>query len=289
MPRSRPASNPLSYHKHTGQYYVTREGKRVYLGAEREKAMEKYHRMALGLADLPQPTRSVLLTAKELANRFVAAQQANWRNPEQTLHNYRNWLGRFLKDHPALRVSEFTVEMFAAWKISLRKRGYSCESINNYLGAVRAIYRFAEDTELIERAPRFRRVKNEAYNAVRSKDKPLYTSKDIKALLENADHQLRLMILFGLNCGFGPKDLQNISWDDVKDDRVSLARSKTGIGQTFLLWPETLQALGHLRQHRNELIARMTKRGRHRSDGGSVFITRFWKPWSKDSLLEPMG
>ncbi len=47
MPRSRPASNPLSYHKHTGQYYVTRDGKRIYLGADRDEAMEKYHHMAL--------------------------------------------------------------------------------------------------------------------------------------------------------------------------------------------------------------------------------------------------
>jgi len=33
MSRSRPASNPISYHKHTKQYYVTRGGRRIYLGA----------------------------------------------------------------------------------------------------------------------------------------------------------------------------------------------------------------------------------------------------------------
>jgi len=55
MPRSRPASDPLSFHKPTGQYYVTRLGKRIHLGANREEAMVRYHRLALGLGE-PQAT-----------------------------------------------------------------------------------------------------------------------------------------------------------------------------------------------------------------------------------------
>ena len=80
MPRSRPTSDPISFHKPTGQYYVTRAGERVYLGADRDAAMERYHRIALGLPEPEQPVRKLLLSAKELANRFLAAQQANWRN-----------------------------------------------------------------------------------------------------------------------------------------------------------------------------------------------------------------
>jgi site-specific recombinase XerD len=34
--------------------------------------------------------------------------------------------------------------MFTAWKLSLRRRGYSRESINHYLSAVRAMHKFAE-------------------------------------------------------------------------------------------------------------------------------------------------
>ena len=49
MPRSRPTSNPISYHKHTRQYYVTRGGRRIYLGSDKEQALEKYHRLGLGL------------------------------------------------------------------------------------------------------------------------------------------------------------------------------------------------------------------------------------------------
>ena len=44
MPRSRPASNPISFHKHTKQYYVTRTGKRIYLGSDKEEALKKYQK-----------------------------------------------------------------------------------------------------------------------------------------------------------------------------------------------------------------------------------------------------
>ncbi len=291
MSRSRPASNPLSHHKPTGQYYVTRDKKRVYLGCDKEEALLRYHRLALGMPQVTSVSEAPaafggLLTVKELANRFLAAQQANWKAPETTLRSYKDWLGRFLKDHRRLRASEFTVEVFAAWKISLRKRKYSPESINHYLTAVRSMFNFADDLDLLERVPKLKRVKNEPPRPVGSREKPLYTIEQVHRLLEHADIQLKVMLLLGLNCGFGPKDIQDLTWKHIKGDRVTLARSKTGICQTFLLWPETLQALADLKKHRKALIARLSKRGRRRSDAGSIFVTKFWKPWSKDAVAE---
>ena len=105
MSRSRPASDPLSYHKPTGQYYVTREKRKVYLACDRDEALLRYHRLALGMSPVvvnPEPfgPSGSQMTAKELANRFLAARQANWKAPETTLRSYKDWLGRFLKDLP---------------------------------------------------------------------------------------------------------------------------------------------------------------------------------------------
>jgi hypothetical protein len=103
MPRTRPSTDPISFHKPTGQFYVTRGGSRVYLGADRDSAIERYHRMALGLAEVPKQVSTGPLSAKELANRFIVTQQANWRSPETTLKGYSDWLKRFLEDHPRLQ------------------------------------------------------------------------------------------------------------------------------------------------------------------------------------------
>lgn len=55
-------------------------------------------------------TTGAPLSLKELANRFIASQRANWRNPSETARSYRDWLGRFLRDHRGILVAEFTVE-----------------------------------------------------------------------------------------------------------------------------------------------------------------------------------
>ncbi len=165
--------------------------------------------------------------------------------------------------------------MFAAWKLSLKRRGYSVQSINHYLSAVRALFAFAEDADLIEHAPKLRRVRNDPKHSFTRGNKKLYTENQLGKLLTRADIQIKLMVLLGINCGFGPKDIHDVEWTDFCAGRATLPRSKTGVCQTFALWPETLQAIDDLGLHRNELIAQRAKRGWSRSDGGHVFITKY--------------
>jgi integrase len=287
MSRSRPASNPISYHKHTKQYYVTRAGRRIYLGSDKDEALKKYYRFGLGLDTVQQQTTSPIeMTIKELANRFLTAQQANWKNPQETLKCYKQWLGRFIEDHPRLKVADFTIEKFASWKLSLKKREYSPESINHFLSGVRSIFNFAEDTGLIEKSPRLRRIKNEPIPKTGSQNKPLYTQDDIQKLLEKAELQMRTMILLALNCGFGPKDIHDLTWDDIDGERVTLPRSKTGVCQTFLLWPETKMLLDMIRKERYPQTDRVSKQVNKQSENGHVFLTRFKGLWVKDAIAE---
>jgi hypothetical protein len=81
MPRSKPTPNPVSCHEYARQYYVTRGCKRVYLGTDQKQAIRRHLEMGLGSeVRLSEPTPSATLTVNELANRFLAAQRANWRN-----------------------------------------------------------------------------------------------------------------------------------------------------------------------------------------------------------------
>ncbi|MCB9851913.1 MAG: hypothetical protein H6819_02360 [Phycisphaerales bacterium] len=243
MPRTRPASNPISFHKPSGQYYTTRRRRRVYLGTDYGDALARFYRLELGLSPTAAPPIDGTLTVKELASRYILAQQANWRNPKATAASYKSWLKLFLNDHPRMLAADFTVERFSAWKIALRQRRYAPETINHCLSAVRAIYAFAADAGLMTNIPRLRRVRNERCPKIGSHQKPLYSPEETQDLLNAADVQLRAMILLALNCGFGPKDIRDLTWDDMEDGRATLPRSKTGICQTYGLWPETLAAI----------------------------------------------
>ncbi len=288
MPRSRPTSNPISYHRHTKQYYVTRGGKRLYLGSDKEQALRRYHEVGLSgtVGSIEQASPPVDLSAKELANRFLAAQRANWRNPQGTLKSYRDWVGRFLKDHRQLRVAEFTIERFASWKLSLKERGYSPESINHYLSAVRAMFRFAEDTGLMDKAPKLKRVRNEPKQRIGSAEKPIYSADDVRQLVSVANVQLKAMVMLALNCGFGPKDLHDLTWQDIKDGRITLPRSKTGVCQTYLIWPETQDLLDQVKERQVLRATRRSKRIGIHPNETHVFLTKFLHPWNKDSIAE---
>jgi len=185
-----------------------------------------------------------------------------------------------------MKASEVTVEIFAMWKVSLKERGYSVESINHYLVAVRSMFTFAEETGIIRQSPKLKRIKNESRARAGSSQKQLYSLKQLKRLMKSADLQLKAMLTLALNCGFGPKDIRDLMWDHVEGDRVTLPRSKTGVCQTYLLWPETRALLDDIRRSRGELIARMAKQDVEHSDNGHIFVTRFWRPWGKDSVAE---
>jgi integrase len=98
---------------------------------------------------------------------------------------------------------------------------------------------FAEETDLIKKAPKLKRIKNERIYTTGSKEKPICSLYDLHKLLENTNLKLKTMIMLALNCGFGPKDMQDLTWDDIDSERITLPRSITGVCQTYLLWPET--------------------------------------------------
>jgi integrase len=185
-----------------------------------------------------------------------------------------------------LKIADFTVEKFAEWKLSLQRRKYSAESINHFLSAVRAMFNFAEDTEVINKAPKLKRVRNEPRSKPGSKEKPIYSSADISKLTEKADFQMKIMIMLALNCGFGPKDLHDLTWDDIDGNRVTLPRCKTGVCQTYLLWPELQQLLECIRQKRKILEKRTSLKTLIFKNHNHVFLTKFGHPWNKDALSE---
>jgi hypothetical protein len=37
--------------------------------------------------------------------------------------------------------------------------------------------------------------------------------------------------MLALNCGFGPKDIHDLTWQDIEGERVTLPRGKTGVCQ----------------------------------------------------------
>lgn len=158
-------------------------------------------------------------------------------------------------------VSDIATVDLQNYRKKLIKSGKAPSTINNRMTAVKAMYNWAVDNEIIESCPRLRAIKK---IPLPKRDRPTFTVSEIQVLLKNAGPQMRAMIWLGLNCGFGCTDCAELQWKnlDLENGRVDFPRGKTGVNRNLPLWPETIQALKEVPKL-----------------GELVFYTRRGNPW----------
>jgi len=89
-----------------------------------------------------------------------------------------------------------------------------------------------------------------------------------------------------LNCGFGPMDIRDLTWDHINEQRISMPGSKTGVCQSYLLWLETCVLSEEIQQQIAAAILRMVKRRGQPGNNSHAFMRRFRKSRSKDPVTE---
>lgn len=101
--------------------------------------------------------------------------------------------------------------------------------------------------------PRKVRVKQtaEEREAPASSSVSYWDTHEIKTLWEYANPMQRVILCFGLNMGFGPKECTDLTLGEIKPDGwVDFVRRKTRVRGVFKLWPITLQAIQWYQEHR---------------------------------------
>ena len=242
---------PLTKHP-TGQYCKKIKGKLYYFGSDKSQALERYLEQAHCLhTGEPANTgsRTDNLSIKTMCNLYLdhlmsrtAIGELRPRHvPEKTLllRAFAKFVG------PDQLVSAVSILDLQNFRTRLIRAGLSGNTINCYLAAVKAMYNWAFDNEVIGRLPRLRAVKKLRSHKI---ERPTFTASQIWKLLENARVQMKAMIWLGLNCGFGCTDCAELKWKslDLENGRVAFPRGKTGIDRNLPLWPETIKALKEL-------------------------------------------
>ncbi len=258
---------PLTLHK-TGQFCKKINGKLHYFGTDKQKALQRYLEQAAylhaGKAPTHRPSQD-RLSIKILCNLYLDHQESRAEIGEiQSRHVSDQIL--LLKDFvrfvgPNRPVSDISTIELQNYRKRLIKARKSPNTINNRIAAVKAMYNWALDNEVIDNAPRLKAVKKVTSP---KQEKPTFTVSQIHKILHNASPQMKAMIWLGLNCGFGCTDCGELKWKniDLQNGRVDFPRGKTGIGRNLPLWSETVRAL-------NEIPV----------SGELVFYTRKGNPW----------
>lgn len=177
-------------------------------------------------------------------------------------------------------VDELNPNDFRALDLAIRKKYRSPSSAESYIRHVRAVLRWGFDSGLLKHAARLgntlrgpsktdKRTWERTQQSVRGEK---FIDRDELLLrIDHASKWFRLVLLLGINAGFGPTDCRDLRKSDIgKDGLIDYTRHKTGVVRIVQLWPETTRAI--------ELV---------HAPGEMVVCTRTGEPW-KDGFSSAM-
>jgi integrase len=225
------------------------------------------------------------LNIRELANRYLTIKRHQVDTREITQRHFNNLFNAcelLIRNFGKVRrVDDLAAADFESLRALLAKtRG--AWALGGTVAKIRSVFKYAHDAGLIDHpvryGPNFKRPSKSALRRERS-DKPprLFSAAELQKILSLArNHQLRAMILLGINCGLGNADCGQLRFRNIEllNGWLNFPRPKTGIDRRCPLWPETIKAL------REAIDARPEPRDKTNHD--LVFITKYGQPWYQD-------
>lgn len=229
----------------------------------------------------PEADRGEGLTVHEVVALWLQSRQAalaRGSTTAATMRCYVDTAARLVEYFPrsrrlaAVRPSDWE-GLLGAVPFGVTRRG-------NFVVWVRGVFKWAHESEVIDAPPRY----GPAFKGATAKDRRelrhrggarLFTSAQVRALLDAAPLQLRAMILLGIQGGFGNHDCARLHRSAVQlgadGGVIDYPRPKSAIDRVVPLWPETRAALAD--------VAQVRPAPRRAQDGGLVFLTRTGRPW----------
>jgi integrase len=273
------------------------KGKLHYFGpwADWEAALAKFQReqdyLYRGVAPPPDGKG---ITVKYLVNVFLTAKQHKVNRGEmqprsfQSLKTVCGWIvDEFGRER---KVEHLTTQDFEALNNRMA-RTMSAVTRKVEINRIRSVFHFAYHEELIEKPVKFGEgfsapPKHVLRKAKKANGGRMLQAHEVRTILENAQPQMRAMVLVGLNCAYGNYDVASLCHEHIKGEWADFPRPKTGIERRCWLWPETLEALRSFKRHKY----------REAKYADLVFLTYRGNPWVRftdnrwrDSLATVFG
>jgi integrase len=285
---------PLFPHAN-GRWAKKIKGRLVYFGKwhDPDAALALYvlQRDDLYAGRKPRDGKTDGLTVRDLLNHFLTAKQHLVDTGELSPRSFRDYKDtcEFVKD--AFGLTRLVVDLrpddFAALRMKVAKtRG--AVSLGNVIQRVRSLFKFAFDSDLIEKpvkfGPVFKRPTKKTLRRIRGERGPrMFDAVTLNRILDGAEQPLKAMILLGINCAFGNGDCGVLPMRalDLKAGWVRFPRPKTGVDRRCPLWPETIKAI-------KEWLT-IRPKPKNEADANLVFLTKFGASWHKDTPDNPVA
>jgi integrase len=287
---------PLTAHP-AGYWCKKIKGRLFYFGRwdDPDAALAKYNAqradLEAGRTPRASPDDTTAVTCKDVANAFLNHKQQAVEAGELSPHTFTGYriAAKFLLDcvgkHRA--VADLRPQDFASVRSEMSKR-WGPHRVGLTVICVRAVFRHAYESELIDRpvrfGPSFKGPSKKTMRLHRAARGPnLLSAGDLRRMIGDATPTLRAVILLGVNCGLGNSDIARLPLAalDLENGFLDFARPKTGMPRRCPLWPETVAALRQLLADRRDPagsgLVFLTRRGRGAGSpyDGKTVLKRF--------------
>ena len=156
---------PLTLHP-TGQFCKKIRGKLYYFGANKQQALQRYLEQAAFLHSGKQPKLNPAndqASLKTLCNLYLTHQESRVAAGEiklRQLHDQTRLLRSFVKYiGPNRTLSDVNTIDLQNFRAKLVKAGKAATTVNNHISAIKAMYHWACDNEIIPSAPNLKAIK----------------------------------------------------------------------------------------------------------------------------------
>jgi len=231
------------------------------------------------------------LTVGRALDLFLSAKDAMVEAGDLKPRTYREYMVTCKAVADALKrtrsVDSLTAAEFEDLRAALAKR-FGPVRLSREITQVRTIFRYVYEAGHIDKpirfGPTFKAPKARELRLNRARQgQRMFEAAELRQLIDTAGQPLKAMVLLGINCGFGNGDCGLLRFSDLDLDHGwhNMQRHKTGIERRAKLWPATIDAI------QNSLDSRCDPEQPDLDD--LVFITKYRKPWYKDTSDNPVS
>lgn len=200
-----------------------------------------------------EPRDAGATTIGRLCNQFLAAKQRAVRADElsgRTWANYKEITDRLVTVLGATRpVETLAPTDFAVLRAAMATT-HGPTALASDVTKSRVVFRWGVENGLLASPPRYgsefgRPSARTLRVHAASRPPRFFEADELRRLLHAADYPLKAMLLLGINCGFGNRDIATLGLAalDLDGGWCVHPRPKTGIERRCPLWPETVKRL----------------------------------------------
>ena len=256
---------PLTRHPR-GYWCKKVRGKMSYFGKiaddpQGEKALNLWLDQKDELLAGRTPRTGAGTTVEEICNQFLAHKEGLKNSGEITPRSYGEYLATGKRLAKAFGhktpVDTIVADDFRHLRAGIAKE-WGPVRLGNEIQRVRSVFKFAYDSGLIDKPPRFGAdFKKPSAKVLRkaraARGLRMFEREELLAVLAVATVNAKAMILLGVNCGLGNSDVGGLPSKalDLHRGWLNYARPKTGIDRRIPLWPETITALNAAKGQRH--------------------------------------